>query len=175
MIFIDESGLSLVWSLKRTWAPRGQTPEVRTSLNHHQRVNIIGALLITPSRRKVKLRAVAHEQSISGEEIIRFLEHLLKRVSGPLLVVWDNAPIHERRKVQEFSEGVSGLHVENLPRYAPELNPVEFVWTQVDEYTAGTAPLNVKELKQKVTAGLRRTRINEKRLRACLKASRLKW
>ncbi|WP_227646046.1 transposase, partial [Klebsiella pneumoniae] len=54
MIFIDESGLSLVWSLKRTWAPRGQTPEVRTSLNHHQRVNIIGALLITPSRRKVK-------------------------------------------------------------------------------------------------------------------------
>ncbi len=58
------------------------------------------------------------------------------------MVVWDNALIHERRKVKDFISGQARLHVENLPRCAPELNPVEFVWTQVDEYTAGTALAN---------------------------------
>lgn len=172
---MDESGFSLVSSLKRTWAPRGQTPRLRTSLNHHQRINVIGALIVTAKGRKVKLRAKLHRRNISGEEIIAFLRHLLRHIRGPLLLLWDNAPIHERQKVQQFISRQARLYVENFPRYAPEMNPVEFVWTQADEYMAGTAPANVKELQQNVKGALSRTRISQRRMRACLQAAALRW
>ena len=148
---------------------------MRTSLNHHQRVNVIGALLVTPGGRRVRLRARWHRHNVTGEEVIAFLRHLLRQTRGPLLSVWDNAPTHERRKVQQLIGAQPRLHVENFPRYAPELNPAEFVWTQVEEYTAGTAPAGVSELRGNVQAALRRTRRSQRRMQACLKASALKW
>jgi transposase len=136
---------------------------------------VIGALIITPGGRRVKFRAYLHQHNVRGEEILDFLPHLLGRIRGPLVLVWDNAPIHERQKVRQFISTQPRLHVENFPRYAPELNPVEFVWTQADEYTAGTAPASVSELKSNVQAALRRTRSSQRRMRACRKASALKW
>jgi transposase len=161
--------------LKRTWAPRGQTPKVRTSLQHHQRINVIGAVVITPAGRKVKLRAKRHEVNLTGEQIIDFLKHLLRRVRGPILLVWDRAPIHQRKKVQEVIGRQKRLDVYNFPTCAPELNPVEFVWTQAKEYLTGTAPENISQLRKNVQAALQRTRVSQKRLRACLHASDLAW
>lgn len=123
----------------------------------------------------MKLRTRLHGRSVTGEEVIAFLRHLLGRVRGPLLLVWDNAPIHGRLKVRQFISTQPRLHVENFPRYAPELNPVEYVWTQVVEYTAGTAPARISELRGNVQAAMRRTRRSQRRMRACLKASTLKW
>lgn len=131
--------------------------------------------MITAGGRRIRLRARWHPHNVTGEEIIEFLRHLLRRTRGPLLLVWDNAPIHERQKVRQFIGTQPRLHAENFPRYAPELNPVEYVWTQVEEYTAGTAPASVGELKDNVQAALRRTRRSQRRMRACLKASALKW
>ncbi len=50
-------------------------------------------------------------------------------VSDRVLVIWDGSPIHRRAEVQEFiatTEG--GVHLEPLPPYAPDLNPVEWLW-----------------------------------------------
>lgn len=138
-------------------------------------MNVIGALCVTADGRRVRLRTRLHRRNVTGEEVIAFLRHLLGQTRGSLLLVWDNAPIHERRKVRQFIGAQPRLHVENFPRYAPELNPVEFVWTQVVEYTAGTAPASVGELRGNVQAALRRTRRSQRRMQACLKASALKW
>jgi transposase len=175
LVFEDESGFSLACPLKRTWAPRGQTPKVRTSLQHNQRINVIGALLITPAGRRIKLRAKRHEVNLTGEQIIDFLKHLLRRVRSPILLIWDRAPIHQRKTVQEMIRRHKRLYVYNFPTSAPELNPVEFVWTQADEYLAGTAPENIGQLRANVQAALQRTRVSQKRLWACLHASDLPW
>ncbi|MBI5032162.1 MAG: hypothetical protein HZB51_16650, partial [Chloroflexi bacterium] len=58
---------------------------------------------------------------------------------------------------------------------APDLNPTEFVWTQVSEYTASSAPHNAMELRDNVMAGVARTRRSSKRLWACIFASELPW
>ena len=165
----------MVSPLKRTWSPRGQTPRLRTSIEHNKRINVIGALLITPSGRKVKLRAKRHEINLSGEQIIAFLMRLLGQVRGPILLVWDKAPIHQRKKVQEYIYRRKRSQAYNFPTCAPELNPVEFVWTQADEYMAGTAPENIDQLRVNVEAALQRTRVSPRRLRACLYASDLPW
>jgi transposase len=164
-----------VCPLKRTWAPRGQTPRKRTAIQHNQRVNILGALLISPKGRKIKLRTQMYQHTLTGEEVIAFLRYLLRIIRGPIVLVWDKAPIHQRKKVQAFLAQHPRIHVYTFPSYAPELNPVEFVWTQTNEYLASTAPENLKQLGALVRAALHRTRRSQSRLWSCIYASELPW
>ena len=53
--------------------------------------------------------------------------------------------------------------------------PVEFVWNQVVQYTAGTAPHDRYELRANVMAGVARTRNSQKRLWACIAGADLPW
>ena len=165
----------MVCPIKRTWAPRGQTPKIRTSIEHNQHVNTIGALLITPGGRRIRLRAKSYRCNLTGEQVIDFLQHLLWHVDGPIVLVWDKAPIHQRKKVQAFLAQYPRIHVYNFPTSAPELNPVEFVWTQLEEYLASRAPQEIKQLVILVRAALRRTRRSQSRLWSCVYASDLPW
>jgi hypothetical protein len=175
MIFEDESGFSLVSPLKRSWSPRGHTPVLRTSLNHHERLNLFGALLISPNEQSSELATRSYQRSLCGEHTIEFLKQLLDRVAGEIVLVWDNHPIHKRRMVQDFIATQPRLHVYYFPTCAPELNPVEFVWAQVSEHTAGFAPHNMLELSARVRAGVARTRNSQRRLKACLQGAQLTW
>ena len=63
------------------------------------------------------------------EHIRRFLQHLLQNIDGDILVVWDNLSAHKSHLVQDFiaeHDRLEGLH---LPPYAPDLNPVEWLWS----------------------------------------------
>jgi putative transposase len=172
---VDESGFNLVSPLKRTWAPRGHTPFVRTSLQHHERLNAIGALVISPGGHQIKLRRQIYRRSLTGKEVIRFLQHLLRALRGPVVLVWDNAPIHRRQAVQAFLAQHPRLQVYNFPTYAPELNPVEFVWTQTNDYLAGRTPLRIGELLTTVRQAIARLRRSPAKLWACVYASDLPW
>ena len=69
------------------------------------------------------------EKSIGSEQVIEFLKHLLRHIPGDLLLVWDRLPAHRSRLTQEFIGDQRGrLVIEYLPPYAPELNPVEYLW-----------------------------------------------
>lgn len=175
MAWADESGYSLLCPLKRTWAPRGQTPTIRTSLQHNERLNLIGALCLSPAARRIKLRLQAHWQRLSGDEVIAFLNHLLSRIAGVIILLWDKHPMHRRVKVQAFVASQARLLVYEFPTGAPELNPTEGVWTQINEYTASTAPHDRIELHTNVRAGIARTRRSPKRLWACVFGSDLPW
>ena len=63
------------------------------------------------------------EGALKGPDVIRCLRHLLRKVAGKLLVVWDSSPIHRSKAVKEFlAEGAAErLQLERLPGYAPEL------------------------------------------------------
>jgi transposase len=161
--------------LKRTWSPRGRTPILRTSIDHKQRLNLIGAVCISPKQRRIELHTQSHTQAITGEEVILFLKHLLQCVSGPIVMVWDKHPIHGRRKVKDFLAKHPRLQVYDFPTAAPELNPTEFVWTQVTDYLAGYAPRNITELRARVRAGINRVRRSPRRLWACIFGSDLPW
>jgi transposase len=165
----------LVSPLKRTWSPRGQTPIIRTSIQHHERINLLGALFVLPDGKKIKLTTKSYWHSLTGDEVISFLKQILRTIPGTIVLVWDNHPIHKRQKVQEFLATQGRLHVFHFPICAPELNPVEFVWNQVSEHTAGTAPHDKEELQSNVFAGIARTRSSQKRLRACFLGTRLDW
>ena len=66
---------------------------------------------------------------IKGPQVVEFLTHLQRHLRGKLLVIWDGLPAHRSRVVQDYVAGQRGrIVLEQLPGYAPELNPVEHVW-----------------------------------------------
>lgn len=49
-----------------------------------------------------------------------------------LLIIWDGAAIHRSEAVKQLLRERPGrIHLERLPAYSPELNPVELVWSQL--------------------------------------------
>ena len=142
---------------------------------HHERHNLLGVLLVSPNEKRIQLSIQTYWHSLTGKEAIAFLQQILCGVPGPIVLVWDPHPIHRRKIVQEFLSEHKRFHMYYFPVAAPELNPVEFIWTQISEYTAGTAHHNHDEFKANIFAGIARTRNSQKRLQACLLGSRLNW
>ena len=79
------------------------------------------------------------------------------------------------RGLHRVAFDADGEVVARQPDMSGHLNPAEFVWTQVSDYTANTAPHNKTDLGRNVRAGIARTRHSQRRLRACIYASRLPW
>jgi transposase len=107
--------------------------------------------------------------------VILFLQQLLRRIAGPIVLVWDNHPIHQRRLVQNFIEAEPRLYVYTFPTCAPELNPMEFVWTHASHATENFAPHDLSELSTKVWSAIAKVRSSKSRLSACLAATHLSW
>ena len=73
--------------------------------------------------------------SIRSPQVVQFLEHLLRHLDCKLLVVWDGSQTHRSRLVWDFVREQKGrLWLEFLPAYAPELNPVEYLWSHWKEH-----------------------------------------
>lgn len=75
--------------------------------------------------------------------------------------------------VKAFIAAHSRLHAFYFPAYALELNPVEGVWTQAKEATAGTTPHHVQALHCNLYAALTLTFNSPRRLQACRRLSKL--
>lgn len=111
-----------------------------------------------------------HAGSIRGPQVVDFLKVLQRHLRGRrLLVIWDGAPIHRSRVVSENPATTRGrVRAERLPAYAPELNPVEYLWAHLKEHEIGS--LTVREawqLSHQATAALRRMRRRPRIIRAC--------
>jgi transposase len=94
--------------------------------------------------------------AIKGPQIVEFLEHLLRH----LLVIWDGLPGHRSRLVKDFVAAQQGrLELERLPAYAPELNPVEYLWGHLKHHELPNfCPKNLGELSHQAIHALRRLR-----------------
>ena len=124
MVFADQSGFYLLPSKVGTYAPIGQTPIIRAPLSRDHLSAMAG---ITPEG---KLYLMVQERAYRGVDVVGFLKHLAQHITGKLLVLWDGAPIHRSRVAKEYlSNGAAQqIHLEQLPGYAPELNPAEGIW-----------------------------------------------
>ena len=128
IVFVDESGFSERPSRVRTWAPRGQTPVIQYHFNWHQ-LSIIAGL----SRWNCYFRLYAG--SLDRFRITEFLQALARAIPHKLLLIWDNLPAHRSRLVRDFVDSLENhIHLEFLPAYASELNPVEYLWAWMKKH-----------------------------------------
>lgn len=130
LVFLDESGFLLTPSVRRTWGPRGKTP-ILDAWDRRDRISAISSISVSPRNRRLNLHfdLLPDNENVHAEDVVAYLRRLKAQIGGPLTVVWDGSRIHNRsRLVRAFLAEHPEIQTEQLPAYAPELNPDELVW-----------------------------------------------
>jgi hypothetical protein len=175
-VLIDESGLLLGPLLRRTWAPRGQTPTLVQGGRTHDKVSVAAALWLTPLRDRLGLAF----QTLAGgyfgnQEVAGFLEAVQEGLGGRLVVIWDGGNMHQGGPISELLGRLQGsLYLERLPAYGAELMPVETLWSYL-KYSrlSNFAPRNVGELNERAIEELTALQDDQKLLLSFFHASSL--
>lgn len=124
LYFLDESGVSLVPVLGKTWAPKGKTPKIKVT---GKRGGLCVTSAISPVGRMVFR---IEKETIHSKEHIDFLKQIIKHHPyRKIIVIEDNARPHIAEEVENFvKENGNKIVVYYLPTYSPDLNPDEKVW-----------------------------------------------
>ena len=173
IVGIDETGFLLQPLVRRTWAPRGQTP-VHYSWDRHDRLSALSALTLAPVRRRLGRYFQLHEHHIRFAEVMAFLRLVHRHLRRKILLILDRAGPH-RKAVRLLREaGVDGLEVEWLPAYAPDLNPVELIWNHTKYVDlANYLPDDIHDLHRAVTSSIQAARANGRLLRSAFEQAGL--
>jgi transposase len=133
IFFQDESGFTQQPSIRRTWAPRGKTPVLKSRGNHWTKTSVAAALGFRWDGRKTRLLARTKPDSFDTASLILFLKELKHFVAGAkVILIWDHLPAHRSKVMKHFLwEQRHWLTIEWLPGYAPDLNPTEAVWNNI--------------------------------------------
>jgi hypothetical protein len=138
LVFFDEAGISLIPPVRRTWSPRGRTPVLRHR-HHWKRASMAAALgyrtgaeASTTDSMQARLCFHLQPDSYDTDTLIGVLEQLKAFYAGQQVVLlWDGLSAHWSHKMRAHLAAQHWLSVERLPAYAPELNPVEYLWANL--------------------------------------------
>jgi len=137
---------------------------LRVKLTHDHLAAISG---ITLHRRLcLQIRAQAYDSA----GVVGFLRVLLRKVSGKLLLIWDGAPIHKGQPIKDIlKRGVAKrLHLEQLPGYAPDLNPDEGIWDYLKRVElANVCCCDLADLRRELRRATERLRHKRDIIRSC--------
>ena len=172
IVFIDESGFYLLPSLRRTHAPAGQTPILRTPCRYGH-LSVMAAVT-TEGQLFTRMR----DHSLRSEDSVAFLRHLRGHLpAGKLLVIWDGSPIHRHKAMRVFglSAEAEPFVFESLPGYAPDLNPSDTgIWHHLkDVALANMCCRDLLELREVLTTALGELRRKPRLIQAAFANAKL--
>lgn len=147
LYFQDESGISLIPVLGRTWAPKGKTPKVLVT---GKRGGFCVTSAISPAG---KLIFRIEKGKVNAKKHIEFLKKIIKQhPNRKVIVIEDSAPVHKAKMIEKFVEqNKKRFAIYKLPPYCPELNPTEHVWAYLKAHELKTHQAqNTEELKHLV-------------------------
>jgi hypothetical protein len=118
--------------VRRTWSPRGTTPVLRHRMAW-KRASMAAALGYRPDGTKARLCFHLQQDAYDTDSLIGVLDQLKAFYAGQQVVLlWDGLSSHWSYKMREHLDTQRDwLTVERLPAYAPELNPVEYLWANL--------------------------------------------
>src|SRR4029079_19594157 len=121
----------------RTWGRRGRTPVVKVTGGRAKRGSL-ASLNAVPSGQRARMVHRTHRarrgdkrKGFTETDYARFLDAAHQQLGGPLVLVWDGLNTHTSRAMREMIRARDWLTVYRLPPYAPELNPVEPIWSNL--------------------------------------------
>ena len=129
LVFLDES--AALTNLTRTHArsPRGERARGSAPGGRWERVTILGALGVEGIVAAMGITA-ATDGAVFHAYLERVLLPELRRVKPDAVLVMDNLGAHKAEPVRELL-AASGFAYRYLPRYSPDLNPIEPAWAKV--------------------------------------------
>lgn len=170
-VFIDEAGFNINMKRSGAWAPRGNTPVVKTPSTRAENLTILGAICthgivqlslrkprapLTSKKRKVGLNEVVDSSrgTITGHYKQFLLDVMDVLDKSPYMrncyLVMDNASIHKSLSIGRIIQ-VRGYRVLYLPPFSPELNPIEQFWHQLKSKLKREKLLSKETLQTRIT------------------------
>lgn len=126
----DETILKRFPPLRRMWQPVGEQRPV-WSPSQNDAFTLYGALELTSGETYVE----AFDKGLS-DYTIQYLESLLDRIEGPIILIWDQAPWHTSSQVTEWLDQTDRIETYLLPVRSPRTNPMEDLWRELKEQVA---------------------------------------
>jgi hypothetical protein len=177
IVFEDETGQSLRPPRARTWGRRGITPVTRVRAGGSGSVSVAGLACYRPGHRTRLIYRLHHYRGRKGQtkaftwteyrDLLTAAHHQLP--GGNLVLVWDNLNVHLRPELRAFTSAQPWLQVFQLPSYAPDLNPVEGIWSSLKRGPlANVSFTGFAHLLQVIKHGLRKIQNQPALINGCL-------
>jgi len=112
--------------------------------------------------------------SINAEKLLVGLEHLVRHIKGPFILIWDRSRAHRGYVVNAFLEKHPEIHLKYLPAYAPELNPEEYCHGNVKRRMKNAILHSKTEIRSTLDQGFSRLRKRPDILLGCFQHAGLK-
>jgi transposase len=134
IIFADEAHFRADAQLRAKWVLRGEpalmdstSPKLGEKATYYS-----GVCLETGT-----VDSMAVTENCTAETSVAFLQQLRAKHAGPLVVIWDNGPVHRGPAVRSYlTRPDLHLRLLALPAYSPDFNPDEAIWAWVREEVA---------------------------------------
>jgi len=182
VVFEDEAGFSMTPPAARTWNRRGHTPVVRVRGRSWRRWSIAAMCCYRPGessrliyrpRRHRKHRGKGRDTfAWSDYRDLVLRAHI--QLGAPIVLVWDNLNTHRAAGMREYAAAHDWLTIVQLPSYAPDLNPVEGIWSLLRRGPlANVAFTDDEHLERTLRRGLRHIQLRPDLIDGCLADTRL--
>ncbi|GHF40081.1 endonuclease [Streptomyces morookaense] len=176
LVFEDEAGISMTPPKARTWSRRGITPVIRVRGRSRRRISIAALACYRPGHRSRLIYRARYDdgdrrrrKSFAWTDYRDLLTAAHQQLGGPIVLIWDNLNTHLPVGIRKFTAERDWLHVYQLPPYAPDLNPVEGIWSLLRRGPlANTAFTNPDHLARTLRTGLRAIQYRSDLIDGCL-------
>ena len=159
LVFVDEAGVTTHMSRTYARAPRGQRACATAPAGTWRRLTVRGAL-----GAGGVVGAMTIERATDTAAFLAYLDQVLipeLRARKPgAVVIMDNLSPHRAPAVRTRLEA-AGFGLILLPRYSPDLNPIEPMWSKVKEALRAAAARTVAALEAALSNALARITVKD--------------
>jgi len=146
---LDESGIVRGLRLAYGYAPRGERVYDRAPYGKGKRLNLLGWMGLDG-----RGCLAAYVGNVNTEVFTCFVKkRLVPKLKPGDIVVWDNASFHKGDELKEMIEK-RGASIKPLPRYSPDYNPIEMLWSKLKHYVKKARADTFKDLEPAVKTAL---------------------
>jgi transposase len=145
LVFIDETAVSTNLVRLRGRAPRGIRVIGSVPLGAWETITFVAAL-----RHNKMTAPMVLEGAMTGEMFLAYVEQcLIPTLRRHDIVVMDNCRVHMGPRIREAIE-TAGATVRYLPKYSPDLNPIELPYSKFKTFLRKVAARSVPSLNRAI-------------------------
>jgi transposase len=148
----DEVGVAADQQPARGYAPEGEAATMEVP-DRHIRANQISTI-----SNEGKVHFMTYTGTMTAALFVVFLGRLLRSTTGKVFLIMDRLPAHMTPEVVQWvAAHRDRIEVFCLPRYAPELNPAEYLNNDLKgSVNAAGLPHNTQEVRSRIQGFMRK-------------------
>ena len=158
----DETGVRNQCQHTRGYAPKGQTPILKTQAKRLS-FNMISAIT-----NQGAVRFMTYHETMTVKVLLKFFKRLINDAKRKVFMILDNLSVHHAHLVRDWlALHRDEIEVYYLPSYSPEMNPDEYLNGDLKHRIRSAAPArNIKQLKHTVVGHMRKLQKHPERVKS---------